>query len=79
LALPDSNPVSRSFVLPFKLLSIIGFPELVNQAKNVVANTFLSFQTWGIVAVMYLVIILTLSRCAKLLEGRLNRGRRQPG
>ena len=74
--------IINQFIITIKdtsILSIIGFPELVNQAKNVVANTFLSFQTWGIVAVMYLVIILTLSRCAKLLEGRLNRGRRQPG
>lgn len=74
--------IINQFIITIKdtsILSIIGFPELVNQAKNVVANTFLSFQTWGIVAVMYLVIILTLSRCAKFLEGRLNRGRRQPG
>jgi His/Glu/Gln/Arg/opine family amino acid ABC transporter permease subunit len=74
--------IINQFIITIKdtsILSIIGFPELVNQAKNVVANTFLSFQTWGIVAVMYLVIILTLSSGAKLLEGWLNRGRRQPG
>lgn len=70
--------IINQFIITLKdtsILSVIGFPELVNQAKNVVANTFLSFQTWGIVAIMYLVVILTLSRCAKLLERRLNRGR----
>ena len=70
--------IINQFIITLKdtsILSVIGFPELVNQAKNVVANTFLSFQTWGIVAVMYLIVILTLSRCAKALERRLNRGR----
>ena len=70
--------IINQFIITLKdtsILSVIGFPELVNQAKNVVANTFMSFQTWGIVAIMYLVIILALSRSAKVLEKRLNRGR----
>lgn len=75
--------IINQFIITLKdtsILSVIGFPELVNQAKNVVANTFLSFQTWGIVALMYLAVILTLSRSAKHLEKRLNRGRtRMPG
>lgn len=75
--------IINQFIITLKdtsILSVIGFPELVNQAKNVVANTFLSFQTWGIVAIMYLAVILALSRSAKHLEKRLNRGRtRMPG
>ena len=70
--------IINQFIITLKdtsILSVIGFPELVNTAKNVVANTFLSFQTWIIVAVMYLIIITILSRLAKLLERRLNRGR----
>ena len=57
------------------ILSVIGFPELVNKAQNVIAITFKSFQVWGIVAVMYLVVILTLQQIANMLERRLNRGR----
>ena len=57
------------------ILSVIGFPELVNKAQNVIAITFKSFQVWAIVAVMYLVVILTLQQVAKALERRLNRGR----
>ena len=57
------------------ILSVIGFPELVNTAKNVVAITYKSAQVWFIVGVMYLVIITILSRVAKLVERRLNRGR----
>ena len=57
------------------ILSVIGFPELVNKAQNVIAITFKSFQVWAIVAVMYLVVILALQQLAKALERRLNRGR----
>ena len=57
------------------ILSVIGFPELVNKAQNVIAITFKSFETWTIVAVMYLVVILTLQQVALALERRLNRGR----
>ena len=70
--------IINQFIITLKdtsILSVIGFPELVNTAKNVVANTFMSFQTWIIVAVMYLVVITILSRTAKILEKRLNRGR----
>ena len=58
------------------ILSVIGFPELVNQAKNVVAITMDAFSVWAIVAVMYLIAITILSYSAKLLERRLNRGRK---
>ena len=70
--------IINQFIITLKdtsILSAIGFPELVNTAKNVVANTFMSFQTWTIVAVMYLIVITILSRTAKALERRLNRGR----
>ena len=70
--------IINQFIITLKdtsILSVIGFPELVNTAKNVVANTFMSFQTWAIVAVMYLIVITALSRVAKMLERRMNRGR----
>ena len=70
--------IINQFIITLKdtsILSVIGFPELVNTAKNVVANTFMSFQTWTIVAVMYLVVILLLSQLSKIMERRMNRGR----
>lgn len=68
----------NQFIITLKdtsILSVIGFPELVNTAKNVQANTFMAFQTWAIVGVMYLIVITILSRCAKVVERRLNVGR----
>ena len=72
--------IVNQFIITLKdtsILSVIGFPELVNKAQNVIAITFKSFQTWIIVAVMYLVIILILQQIAKILERRLNRGRKR--
>ena len=68
----------NQFIITLKdtsILSVIGFPELVNTAKNVQANTFMSFQTWAIVGIMYLIVITILSRSAKVLERRLSVGR----
>lgn len=70
--------IINQFIITLKdtsILSVIGFPELVNTAKNVVANTMSAFQVWSIVALMYLIVITLLSRLAKLVERRLNRGR----
>ncbi len=72
--------IVNQFIITLKdtsILSIIGFPELVNKAQNVIAITFKSFQVWTIVAVMYLVVITLLSILAKNLERRLSRGERE--
>ena len=71
--------IINQFIITLKdtsILSVIGFPELVNTATNVVSTTLMSFQTWAIVGVMYLVVILILQQAAKILERRLKRGRR---
>ncbi len=70
--------IVNQFIITLKdtsILSVIGFPELVNKAQNVIAITFKSFQTWSIVAIMYLIVILLLQQLAKALERRLSRGR----
>lgn len=71
--------IVNQFIITLKdtsILSVIGFPELVNKAQNVIAITFKSFETWAIVAVMYLVVILLLQQLANALERRLNRGKK---
>ena len=69
--------IINQFIITLKdtsILSVIGFPELVNSTKNVVANTFMVFQAWAIAAVMYLIVITLLSVLAKRLERRLDVG-----
>lgn len=68
--------IVNQFIITLKdtsILSVIGFPELVNKAQNVIAITFKSFEMWAIVAVMYLVVILALQQVANALERRLRR------
>lgn len=71
--------IVNQFIITLKdtsILSVIGFPELVNKAQNVIAITFKSFQVWAIVGVMYLIVILVLQQVAKILERRLNYDRK---
>lgn len=70
--------IINQFIITLKdtsILSVIGFPELVNRAKNVVAINFKSFQVWAIVGIMYLIIITILSKLSKQLERGWARGR----
>lgn len=71
--------IVNQFIITLKdtsILSVIGFPELVNKAQNVIARTFKSFETWAVVAVMYLVVILALQQVANALERSLNRDKK---
>ncbi len=70
--------IVNQFIITLKdtsILSVIGFPELVNSAKNVIAINFQSFQVWTLVGLMFIAVIVPLSYLAKLLERRMNRGR----
>lgn len=70
--------IINQFIITLKdtsILSVIGFPELVNRAKSVVAITGNAFGVWAIVGVMYLIVITILSYVAKGIERRMNRGR----
>lgn len=70
--------IINQFIITLKdtsILSVIGFPELTNVGKTIMGNTFKNLQTWAIIAVMYMVVIVTLSKVSKKLERRINRGR----
>ncbi len=70
--------IINQFIITLKdtsILSVIGFPELTNMGKTISGNTFKSLQTWAIVGIMYMIVIITLSKIAKKVERRVNRGR----
>ncbi|MBB2182449.1 amino acid ABC transporter permease [Lachnospiraceae bacterium MD1] len=70
--------IINQFIITLKdtsILSVIGFPELTNMGKTISGNTFKSLETWAIVGVMYMVVIITLSKVAKRVERRMSRGR----
>ena len=55
------------------ILSVIGFPELTNVGKTIANNTFKVLETWAVVAIFYMVVIITLSKLAKRIERSLSR------
>lgn len=68
--------IINQFIITLKdtsILSVIGYPELTNMGKTISGNTFKSLQTWAIVGIMYMVVIVTLSKIAKIIERKLNR------
>ena len=70
--------IINQFIITLKdtsILSVIGFPELTNMGKTIAGNTFKSLQTWAIVGVMYMIVIVALSKLAKRIERRIDRGR----
>ncbi|MDD6491864.1 MAG: amino acid ABC transporter permease [Firmicutes bacterium] len=70
--------IINQFIITLKdtsILSVIGFPELTNMGKTISGNTFKPLQAWAIVGVMYMVVIITLSKVAKRIERRIQRGR----
>ena len=72
--------IINQFIITLKdtsILSVIGFPELTNMGKTISGNTFKSLQTWAVVGIMYMVVIVTLSRVAKYIERRIKRGTEQ--
>ncbi|WFR61264.1 amino acid ABC transporter substrate-binding protein/permease [Paenibacillus amylolyticus] len=56
------------------ILSVIGLVELTQSGKIVIARTFSSFDIWLTVAVMYLIVIITLTKLADYLEVKVRRG-----
>ena len=70
--------IINQFIITLKdtsILSVIGFPELTNMGKTIMGNTFKNLQTWAIVGIMYMIVIVTLSKISKRIERRTKRGR----
>jgi polar amino acid transport system permease protein len=70
-------PVLNDFVACLKdssLVSIIGLRELTRAGREYYSATFADFQTWLVVAALYLAMTLVLSRLSGALERRLRRG-----
>ena len=66
--------IINQFIITLKdtsILSVIGYPELTNTGRTIAGNTFRSLETWAIVGILYMVVIVSLSRAAKALERRI--------
>ena len=66
--------IINQFIITLKdtsILAVIGYPELTNMGKTISGNTFKSLETWAIVGIMYMIVIITLSRVAKVIERKI--------
>ena len=70
--------IINQFIISLKdtsILSVIGLAELTNVGRTIMGNTLRSLETWAVVGIMYLIVITILSKIAKRVERRVNRGR----
>ncbi len=76
-ALPVMAPPMTSAVVNLvknsAIVSTIAIFDLTNEARNVIADTFMSFEVWLAVAAIYLSLTVSLSAFAAWLEHRLGR------
>ncbi len=67
----------NQFIISLKdtsILSVIGIKELTSAGNNIVQNTYDALGAWAIIGIIYMIVIISLSRLAKLLERRMRRG-----
>nr|WP_320023818.1 amino acid ABC transporter permease [uncultured Acetobacterium sp.] len=57
------------------LLSVIGVTELTQTGRLIIANNYQSFEVWAIVAAMYFIIIMILSKISKRIERKMSYGK----
>ena len=66
--------VLNQFIITLKdtsILSVIGCGELMRQGQLIVARNYESFKTYAIVAVMYYVVVVVLTKIFQIIERRL--------
>ena len=71
--LPPLTSQAISLVKDSALVSTIAIYDLTMQAQALISETFLTFEIWFTVAILYLVITVALSFFVAFLENRLKR------
>lgn len=67
--------VLNQFIITLKdtsILSAIGCGELMRQGQLIVARNYQSFRTYAIVAVMYYIVVVVLTKIFQMFERRLS-------
>ena len=71
--LPPLTGQAVSLIKDSALVSTIAVYDLTMQGRTIIAETFLTFEIWFTVAIIYLIITLSLSQVVSLLEKRFGR------
>lgn len=68
-------PVGNECIAMLKdtsLVSVMAMPDLMQRGRSFAAKTYLYFETYTIIALIYLIITLVLSKAVSIMEHRLN-------
>lgn len=68
-------PVGNECIAMLKdtsLVSVMAMPDLMQRGRSFAAKTYLYFETYTIIALIYLIITLILSKGVSIMEARLN-------
>lgn len=71
LVLPPMTGQMISLIKASAIVSVIAIFDLTNEGRNVIADTFMTFEIWLTVAAIYLAITIALSVFVSWLETRL--------
>ncbi|MEM7528412.1 MAG: amino acid ABC transporter permease [Pseudomonadota bacterium] len=71
LMLPPLTGILVNLIKHSAILSFVAVFELTTEARNLIGDTFMSFEIWFVVGAMYLVITMTLSAGVSWLERRV--------
>ncbi|RMH52250.1 MAG: amino acid ABC transporter permease [Alphaproteobacteria bacterium] len=72
--LPPMTSALVNLIKNSAIVSTIAIFDLTNEGRNVISESFMSFEIWFTVAAMYLALTVTLSAFAGWLEARARRG-----
>lgn len=76
LILPPLTGLLISLIKHSAIVSVIAVSELTTAGLNLIADTFMAFEVWFLVAGIYLAVTVTLSVGVSLFEKSLNKGKR---
>jgi len=74
IMLPPMTSALVNIIKNSAIVSTIAIFDLTNEGRNVIADTFLSFEVWFTIAGIYLAMTISLSYLASRLEARVRRG-----
>lgn len=76
LILPPLTSLLISLIKHSAIVSVIAVSELTTEGLNLIADTFMAFEVWFIIAGIYLVLTVSLSVAISLFERKLNESKR---
>ena len=76
LILPPLTGLIISLIKHSAIVSVIAVSELTTAGLNLIADTFMAFEIWFLVAGIYLAVTITMSVGVSLFERSLNKNKR---